>query len=84
MYYRKQVTKRDNKFGPQTFIVKMLIIGDTKNRHIYTRTERRGKGLADGETERESVRERQRVAENRVGVRCKNGHWGATDHFGII
>jgi hypothetical protein len=38
----------------------MLIIGDTKNRHIYTRTERRGKGLADGETERESVCERDK------------------------
>ncbi len=43
--------------------------------HIYTQTERRGKGLAAGETGRESVCERQRVAENGVGVRCKNGRW---------
>jgi hypothetical protein len=35
--------------------------------------------------ERESVCERQSSAENRGGVRCKkNGHWGATNYFGII
>ncbi len=56
-------------FGPQTFIVRFLIIGNMKNSYIYTQMERRGKGLAAGETERAS--ERQRVAENRVGVRCK-------------
>jgi hypothetical protein len=32
----------------------------------------------DRERERESVCARQRVAENRVGIRCKNGRWGAT------
>jgi hypothetical protein len=37
--------------------------------------ERRGKRLAAGETERERVCERWRVAENGVGVHCKNGHW---------
>jgi hypothetical protein len=40
---------------------------------FYTRTERRGKGLAPGETQRERVCERQRVAENGVGVCSKNG-----------
>jgi hypothetical protein len=61
--------------SPQTFIVKTLIIGDTENHHIYTLMERRGKGIAAGETERERECERQRVAENRVGVHCKNGRW---------
>ncbi len=48
--------------------------------------ERRVKGLAAGETERERecVCVRQRVAENRVGVCCKNGCWRATNYFGII
>jgi hypothetical protein len=34
--------------------------------------------------ERECVCERQRVAENRVGVCCKNGCWGVTKYFRII
>jgi hypothetical protein len=39
--------------------------------------ERRGNGLAAGETERERVCVcvRQRVAENGVGVCSKNGRW---------
>ena len=45
--------KETTSFGPQTFIVKLLIIGNTESRHIYIQTERRGKGLAVGETERE-------------------------------
>ena len=40
-------------FGPQTFIVRLLIISNTESRHMYIQTERRGKGLAAGETERE-------------------------------
>jgi hypothetical protein len=71
-------------FDLQTFIVKVLIIVNTENHHIYTRTERRGKGLAAKETERECVCKRQRVAENRVSFYGKNGHWRETDHFGII
>ncbi len=46
--------------------------------------ERRGKGLAAGETERESVCERQEVAENGVGVCRKNGRWKMINYFGII
>ena len=46
-------------FSPQTFIVRFLIIGKMQDCHIYTRTERRGKGLAAGETERECVRDRE-------------------------
>ncbi len=38
-------------FGPQMFIVRFLIIRNTKDRHIYTQAERRGKGLVAGETE---------------------------------
>jgi hypothetical protein len=44
---------------PQTFIVKYLIIIFKQNGHINTQTERRGKGLADGETERVCARGRQ-------------------------
>ncbi len=50
-------------FGPQTFIVKSLIISNTDNHPIYIKIERREKGLAARETERESVCERRRVAE---------------------
>ncbi len=51
-----------------------------QQRHIYTQMERRENRLGARETERERecVCERQRVAENRVGIRCKNGRWGAT------
>jgi hypothetical protein len=59
------------------FIVRLLIIFTCATSSFYTRMERRGKGLAPRETERErvSVCERQRVAENEVGVHSKNGHW---------
>ncbi len=36
------------------------------------------------ERHRERVCKRQRVAENRVGVCCKTGRWGAINYFGII
>ncbi len=42
---------------PQMFIVRNLIIIFTQQLNIYTQTERRGKGLAARETQRESVRE---------------------------
>ncbi len=42
-------------FSPQTFIVRFLIISNTKDCHIYTQSERRGKGLAARKTERECV-----------------------------
>ncbi len=54
-------------FSPQTFIVTFLIISNRKNRHIYTQTERRGKGLAVRETERVCVRDGE-------WLHCKNGH----------
>ncbi len=62
-------------FGLQTFNVKSLIISNTDGHPIYIKTERRGKGLAAGETERECVCERQRVAENGSSEGCKNGCW---------
>ncbi len=62
-------------FGPQMFIVKSLIIGNTESCQIYIRMERRGKELVAGETERERVCERRRVAENGGSIGCKNGHW---------
>ncbi len=43
----------------QKFIVRFLIISNMKDRHIYTQTERRGNGLAAGETERECVSSRE-------------------------
>ncbi len=43
-----------------------------QHRHFYTQMERRGKGQAVGETKRERVCERQRMAENEGGVHCKN------------
>jgi hypothetical protein len=52
-----------------------------QHRHFYTRMERRGKGLATGETERERVCERWRVAENVVGVCSKNGRWKKDQRF---
>jgi hypothetical protein len=49
---------------------------------FYTLMQRRGKGLAAGE-ERESVCERQRVAENGVGVRSKMAVGRRINYFGI-
>ncbi len=42
----------------QMFIVRILIIGNTQKRHVYTRTERRGNRLGARETERERERVR--------------------------
>jgi hypothetical protein len=39
------------------FIVRLLIIFTCATSSFYTRTDRRGKGLAPGETERECVRD---------------------------
>ncbi len=70
------------------FIVRILIIKNTQDHHIYSRTERRGKGLAAGETERECVCERQRVGENRVSLLCKKrpleSDWPFWDNLRII
>ncbi len=55
-----------------------------QNHHIYTQTERRGNRLDTRETERESVCKRWRVAENGVGIPCKNGRWRAINYLGII
>jgi hypothetical protein len=48
---------------------------------FYTQTDRRGKRLAARETERERECERQRVAENGVGVCCKNSCWKNDELF---
>ncbi len=42
--------------GPQTFIVRSLIFSTCTTSSFYTQMERRGKGLAPGETESENVR----------------------------
>ncbi len=64
-------------FGPQTFIVKSLIITNTDSHPICIKMEKKGKGLAAEETERkrECVCERRRVAENGGSDGCKNGRW---------
>ncbi len=59
----------------QTFIVKMLLISNTDDRPIYINWKEGARGLAAKETEREYVCERQRVAENRGSVSCKNSCW---------
>ncbi len=69
-------------FGLQTFIVRFLIIGNTESHHIYIRTERRGKGQATRETERECVRETEWLKIEVAWV-IKTAV-GETDHFGII
>jgi hypothetical protein len=65
--------------GPQTFIVIFLIIFTCATSSFYTRTERRGKELAPGETERQRERESMRETERQrvagVGILSKNGHW---------
>jgi hypothetical protein len=46
------------------------------NHHFYTGMERRGKGAnCQRDRERERVCKRRRVAENGVGICCKNGCW---------
>ncbi len=57
---KSQVKQR---IDPQTFIVKMLIISIAENHSIYIKRKEGARRLAGGETERESVCERQRVAE---------------------
>ncbi len=69
-------------FGPQTFIVKSVMISNTDNHPIYIKTEKRGKGLAARETERECVRDRGSL---KMGVALVvKMAVGETDHFGII
>ncbi len=73
-------------FGLQTFIVKSLINSNTDNHPIYIKMERRGKGLAAGETVRERERERVRDREwlkMEVALVVKMSV-GETHHFGII
>ncbi len=52
-----------------------------RNNHILYSNGKKGKGLAAGETERESVCERWRVAKNGVGVCSKNGRWKKDELF---
>jgi hypothetical protein len=54
----------------------------TETSYLYSNG-KKGK-QARCQRDQERVCERQRVAENRVGVCCKNGRWGATNYFRII
>ncbi len=52
------------------------------NRPIYTQWKEGARELAAGETERESMCKRWRIAENGGSVSCKNGRW-KDGSFGI-
>jgi len=69
------------RIGPQTFIVKTLIISNTNNRTIYIKQKEGGKRLAGGETEIESVRDGA-LQKTEVVLVVKMAV-GETDHFGI-
>jgi hypothetical protein len=58
---------------PQMFIVKTFIINCMNNHPIYMKRKEGARELAARETERR-VCERERIAENRGSVGCKNSH----------
>jgi hypothetical protein len=71
-----KVPKGDNLLlGPQTFIVKTLIIQNAHSRYFYTQTERRGNRQAARETERECVRECECCGKTDIGICHKTGRW---------
>jgi hypothetical protein len=49
----------------------------------YLYLNRKKEKQARRKRDRERVCERWRVAENRVGIHCKNSCWGATKYFRI-
>jgi hypothetical protein len=55
-----------------------------KTSYLYSNRKKGKQARCWRDRERECVCERQSLAENRVGVCCKNSCWGATDYFGII
>ncbi len=57
--YCKQVPKGDNLVCPQMFIVRILIIKNTRRRYIYTQQKEGAREQDSGETERERERERE-------------------------
>jgi hypothetical protein len=75
LYCMEGIKMRQLVLGPQTFIVKYLIIQNTHLHYFYTQTERRGHRQTARETEIESVRENERCGKTSVGVRHKTGHW---------
>ena len=56
----------------------------TEMSYLYSNGKKGKQARCQRDRERERVCERRRVAENRVDVCCKNGHWGATNYFRII
>ncbi len=61
--------------GPQTFIVKTLIIQNAHSRYFYMQTERRGNTQTAREIEKERVRVCECCRKTDIGVRNKTGHW---------
>ncbi len=52
--------------------------------YLYLNGKKGKRASCRRDRERECVCVRQRVAESRVGIRCKNGCWRATNYFIII
>ncbi len=69
--------------GPQTFIVKMLIISNTDNRPIYIKQKEGARRLAAGETERESVCVRDGESLKMEVASVVKTAVGETEQFGI-
>jgi hypothetical protein len=61
--------------GPQTFIVRNLIIENAHLHYFYMRKGRRGNRQTARETERECVRENEHCRKTDVDIRHKTGHW---------
>ncbi len=71
-------------FGPQMFIVRLLIIHNTESNHIYIQMERRGKRASFWrDQERESVRDFGKWLKMGLALGVKTAV-GETDHFGKI
>jgi hypothetical protein len=71
-----KVPKGDNLLlGPQTFIVKTLMIQNAHSRYFYTQMERRGNRQTARETEKERVRVCEYCRKTDIGVRHKTGRW---------
>jgi hypothetical protein len=56
---------------------------DAESSYLYWTGKKGKQARCHRDRERERVRERQRVAENRDGICCKDGRWGATKYFRI-
>jgi hypothetical protein len=71
-----KVLKGDNLLlGPQTFIVKTLIIENAHSCYFYMQKQRRGNRQTARETERERVRVCECCGKTDIGIRHKTSRW---------